>query len=79
MGDQFLDLSEFDVAVLATIAYHQPVTRDGLKDIVGKEVRRNLIDPPPMKWSAVMFRKTEDQNGYETTQARGNCREAAAG
>lgn len=25
------------------------------------------IDPPPMKWSAVMFRKTEDQNGYEAT------------
>ena len=33
---------------------------------------------PPMKWSAVMFRKTEDQNGYEATQAGRNCHEATA-
>ncbi len=38
-----LDLNEFDVAVLAAIAYHQPITRDGLKDIFGKEINRNLI------------------------------------
>lgn len=43
VGDQMLDLSEFDVAVLAAIAYHQPVTRDGLKDIFGKEIGRDLI------------------------------------
>ncbi|WP_424930631.1 SMC-Scp complex subunit ScpB [Amaricoccus tamworthensis] len=43
VGDQLLDLSEFDVAVLAAIAYHQPITRDGLKDIFGKEVSRDLI------------------------------------
>ena len=43
IGDQFLDLSEFDVAVLAAIAYHQPITRDGLKDIFGKEISRDLI------------------------------------
>lgn len=43
VGDQFLDLSEFDVAVLAAIAYHQPITRDGLKDIFGKEISRDLI------------------------------------
>ncbi|MCW3784515.1 hypothetical protein OM960_23640 [Defluviimonas sp. CAU 1641] len=36
-------------------------------------------DPPPMKWSAVMFRKTEDQNGYEAAQAGRDCHEAAAG
>ncbi len=42
-GAQFLDLSEFDIAVLAAIAYHQPVTRDGLKDIFGKEINRDLI------------------------------------
>ena len=41
--DQLLDLSEFDVAVLAAIAYHQPITRDGLKDIFGKEISRDLI------------------------------------
>ena len=43
VSDQALDLSEFDVAVLASIAYHQPVTRDGLKDIFGKEISRDLI------------------------------------
>ena len=31
------------VAVLAAIAYHQPVTRDGLKDIFGKDISRDLI------------------------------------
>ena len=43
VGDQMLDLSEFDVAILAAIAYHQPITRDGLKDIFGKEISRDLI------------------------------------
>ena len=43
VGDQLLDLTEFDVAVLAAIAYHQPITRDGLKDIFGKEISRDLI------------------------------------
>jgi segregation and condensation protein B len=41
--DQLLELSEFDVAVLAAIAYHQPITRDGLKEIFGKEISRDLI------------------------------------
>lgn len=43
VGDQLLDLSEFDVAVLAAIAYHQPITRGGLKEIFGKEISRDLI------------------------------------
>ncbi len=43
VGEQLLDLSEFDVAVLAAIAYRQPITRDGLKDIFGKEISRDLI------------------------------------
>ena len=38
-----LDMREFDVAVLAAVAYHQPITRDGLKDIFGKEISRDLI------------------------------------
>ncbi|OWY10263.1 chromosome segregation protein ScpB [Thioclava sp. JM3] len=42
VGDQLFDLSEFDIAVLAAIAYHQPITRDGLKDIFGKEISRDL-------------------------------------
>lgn len=37
------ELSEYDVAVLAAIAYHQPITRDALNDIFGKEVSRDLI------------------------------------
>ena len=36
-------LSEYDLAVLAAIAYHQPISRDGLKDIFGKEISRDLI------------------------------------
>lgn len=43
VGGQDLDLREYDVAVLAAIAYHQPITRDGLKDIFGKEISRDLI------------------------------------
>lgn len=43
VGERALDLSEFDVAVLAAVAYHQPITRDGLKDIFGKEISRDLI------------------------------------
>ena len=43
LGDQELDLRAFDVAVLAAIAYHQPITREGLKDIFGKEISRDLI------------------------------------
>ena len=43
VGDQLLDLTEFDVAVLAAIVYHQPITRDGLKDIFGKEISRDLV------------------------------------
>ena len=43
VGEQVLDLNEFDVAVLAAIAYRQPITRDGLKDIFEKEISRDLI------------------------------------
>ncbi len=43
VGEQDFDLREYDVAVLAAIAYHQPITRDGLKDIFGKEISRDLI------------------------------------
>jgi chromosome segregation and condensation protein ScpB len=31
MGDQVLGLNEFDVAVLAAIAYHPPIMRVALK------------------------------------------------
>lgn len=42
-GGQALNLSEFDLAVLAAIALHQPISRDGLKDIFGKDISRDLI------------------------------------
>ena len=42
-GGQALNLSEFDLAVLAAIALHQPISRDGLKAIFGKEISRDLI------------------------------------
>lgn len=42
-GGQTLDLSAFDLAVLAAIALNQPVSRDGLKEIFGKEISRDLI------------------------------------
>jgi len=41
--DQQLDLDEGELAVLATIAYHQPIDRAGLADVFGKEISRDLI------------------------------------
>ena len=43
VNDQLMDLNEFEIAVLAAVAYHQPLTRDGLKDIFGKDISRDLI------------------------------------
>ncbi|MDP3197687.1 SMC-Scp complex subunit ScpB [Tabrizicola sp.] len=43
VGGQALNLAEFDLAVLAAIAFHQPISRDGLKDIFGREISRDLI------------------------------------
>lgn len=43
VGEQALHLSEYDLAVLAAIAFHQPISRDGLKDIFGQEISRDLI------------------------------------
>lgn len=43
IGPQELDLNQFDIAVLAAIAWHQPITRAGLKDIFGREINRELI------------------------------------
>ena len=43
VGGQALNLSEYDLAVLVAIAFHQPISRNGLKDIFGKEISRDLI------------------------------------
>lgn len=43
LGPQPPTLDEADLAVLAAIAYHQPITRDGLREIFGREIGRDLI------------------------------------
>lgn len=43
LGDQVSGLRDPDLAVLAAIAWHQPITRDGLRDIFGREIGRDLI------------------------------------
>lgn len=43
LGAERLALSEFEIAVLAAIAYNQPVTRNALNDIFGREISRDLI------------------------------------
>ena len=40
---QGLELGDFEAAVLAAIAWHQPITRAGLKEIFGREIGRELI------------------------------------
>lgn len=37
------------------------------------------VGPPPLKWSAVMFRKRRIENGKQTTEAGRDCLEVAAG
>ena len=36
-------------------------------------------EPPHLNWSTVMFRKRRTENGEQTTQARGDSSEVAAG
>ena len=43
VSGQALDLTGFDLAVLAAIAFHQPIGRDWLREIFGKEISRDLI------------------------------------
>ena len=40
---QALTSQEYDMAVLATIAFHHPISHDGNKDIFGKEINRDLV------------------------------------
>lgn len=42
-GDQELGLNERDMAVLAAVAYHQPITRSGMNEIFGIEVSRDRL------------------------------------
>jgi segregation and condensation protein B len=40
---QRLGFNEIEIGVLCAIAYHQPITRDGLKEIFGKEISRDTL------------------------------------
>lgn len=42
-GEQRIDLNEMEMAVLCAIAYHQPISRDGLKNMFEKEISRDLL------------------------------------
>jgi chromosome segregation and condensation protein ScpB len=42
LGQSRVKFSETEMAVLCAIAYHQPIDRQGLADIFGKEVSRDL-------------------------------------
>jgi len=43
LGDQGVAFTEYEMAVLATIAYHQPISRAELKEVFGKDINRDLI------------------------------------
>ncbi|MFK7754677.1 MAG: SMC-Scp complex subunit ScpB [Sedimentitalea sp.] len=43
LGQPALAFNEHELAVLCSIAYHQPIGRAGLAEIFGKEVNRDLI------------------------------------
>ena len=50
--------------------------------IIAFRLRNNLfhgLDPPPVKWSAVMIRKRRIENGQQATEAGRDCLEVAAG
>lgn len=41
--DRVVDLTQNEAMVLVSIAYHQPVTRAGVSEILGREVSRDVI------------------------------------
>ncbi|MBE0581889.1 MAG: SMC-Scp complex subunit ScpB [Devosia sp.] len=41
--DRAVDLTQNEAMVLVSIAYHQPVTRAGVSEILGREVSRDVI------------------------------------
>ncbi len=43
LGGQGMEFTSYEMAVLATIAYHQPISRAGLKGVFGKDINRDLI------------------------------------
>ncbi|WP_456388916.1 SMC-Scp complex subunit ScpB [Profundibacter sp.] len=43
LGDQGMEFTPYEMAVLATIAFHQPISRAQLKEVFGKDINRDLI------------------------------------
>ncbi|MHA6732245.1 SMC-Scp complex subunit ScpB [Devosia sp. A369] len=41
--DRAVDLTQNEAMVLVSIAYHQPITRSGVSEILGREVSRDVI------------------------------------
>ena len=72
------DAFEFDASArqFATEKLRMPVPFGALPDTI--PFARNT-DPPPLKWSSAMFRKTEETHGKQATQARRDCHKVTAG
>ena len=43
LPEQHIDFTRTELMVLVSIAYHQPVTRAGVSDIIGHEASRDII------------------------------------
>jgi segregation and condensation protein B len=43
LGDQVVDLNWMELGVLAAVALHQPISRDGLRDLFDKDISRDVI------------------------------------
>jgi segregation and condensation protein B len=41
--DRHIDFTKTELMVLVSIAYHQPITRGGVSDIIGREASRDVI------------------------------------
>ncbi|MEN9410988.1 MAG: hypothetical protein RL216_2962 [Pseudomonadota bacterium] len=66
VGGLALTLTEFDLAVLAAIAFDQPISRDGLKEIFGKEISRDLIGRLA-EWNLIATGPREPRRGAPYT------------
>lgn len=43
LPDRHIDFTQTELMVLVSIAYHQPITRGGVSDIIGREASRDVI------------------------------------
>jgi hypothetical protein len=71
VGGRAPDLADFDIAVLAPIAYNQPISRNGLTDIFDKQISRDRVADGRRKCPA------RRQRGWQAEQRgrrRGRCR-----